>query len=155
MTIKKTRYDDYERTLCFDVWSGYTVHVVFTENIGMSRFARYGSYGAADNAGALHCSAERGHSHLFFKLGYPLAGTVAHECWHAVYSMMMDWAGVRDLDNETIAYHLGHLVQFVSNFWNDMMDEGIRTDGCALQQSKSLGVKSGGRKKAVHGNENS
>lgn len=44
----------------------------------------------------------------------PKAGTVAHECWHAVRRMLLHTGC--ELDNEVVAYHLGYLVQQVHDF---------------------------------------
>ena len=41
-------------------------------------------------------------------------GAIAHESWHAV-RYMLGTLGV-DLDNETVAYHLGYLVNKIFNF---------------------------------------
>lgn len=41
-------------------------------------------------------------------------GTIAHECWHAIRHML-NVVGV-ELDSETVAYHLGYLVQKTFNF---------------------------------------
>ena len=41
------------------------------------------------------------------------AGTIAHEAWHAVRNMF-DCMGVED--NETVAYHLGYLVDKIFKF---------------------------------------
>lgn len=40
------------------------------------------------------------------------AGTIAHECWHAIHHMMNTF-GV-EVESETIAYHLGYLVEQTS-----------------------------------------
>src|ERR1039458_5704373 len=157
--MKKTKFGDYERVVTFTVWSEYDVHIVFTEDIGRSRKARYGTYGLCDSAGALHVSAEHGHAHIFFKLSGAPTGIIAHECWHAIYHMMIEWAGVTELDNEAVAYHLGYLVQKVIDFREALIHSGVFAPGWddkqALRQSKVLGVKSSSRKQATHGNESS
>jgi hypothetical protein len=142
--IKKTRYGDYERVLRFPVFAGYQVHIIFTEDIGESRRKRYGSRGGSDGAGALHSSAEGGHSHLFYRVGVGNcnAGTIAHEAWHAVRAMLVDFSGVTIMENEVTAYHIGYLVQAVVNFQIDLM-------------SQLVGVKSSTKKKATHGNKDS
>jgi hypothetical protein len=123
--MKKSKHGDYERVVTFPVWSNYKVHVIFTDNIAESRIARYGDSGLAEGANALHCCAKDGHSHLLFKLGDCTIGVVAHECWHAIRCMLVDWAGVEIMENELTAYHLGYLVDKVSEFRNDLIDVGI------------------------------
>ena len=152
MKIKKTKLGDYERKVTFAVWCYYDVHVVFTDSIPLSRKARYGTAGLSDGAGALHTYAQGGHAHLFFKIGDCPTGVVAHECWHAIYALMNDWAGVKEMDNEAVAYHLGYLVQQVVNFRNDLIDAGVGVD---MRPNANFGVKSRSRKKATNGNKNS
>jgi hypothetical protein len=42
------------------------------------------------------------------------AGTIAHEAWHSVYRMLTHMGAA--LDNETVAYHLGYLVEAITQF---------------------------------------
>src|SRR5271157_3190142 len=123
--FKRTKYGDYERRVFFPIFSDYELHVVFTQNIVESRKARYGCSGASGDAGAMHSMAAGGHAHLFFKIGNSPSGIIAHECWHAIYGLMKEWAGVDHFDNETIAYHLGYLVQKVNDFRNDLIDANL------------------------------
>lgn len=44
------------------------------------------------------------------------AGTIAHESWHAVRRMLVHVGA--ELENEVVAYHLGHLVQQTTLFKN-------------------------------------
>lgn len=150
--MKKTRFDDYERVINFAVWSNYDVHVIFTDSIATSRKERYGTVGQGEDAGALHTSGVGGHSHLFFKIEHCPSGVIAHESWHAVYCLMTEWAGVKDLDNETVAYHLGYLVQKIVDFRDDLIDAGV---GVWTKPNKSFGVKSSSRKKVNDGNKDS
>ena len=124
--MKKTRFGDYERKVTFACWANYDVHVVFTESIPLSRKARYGTAGDSDGAGALHASAIGGRAHLFFKIGNCPTGVIAHESWHAICCLMTEWAGVKELDNEAVAYDLGYLVQKVADFRNDLIDSGVK-----------------------------
>jgi len=50
---------------------------------------------------------------LFFKRDNS-DGIIAHEAWHAVFSMF-EWAGA-ELDNEMVAYHLSYLVDRIASF---------------------------------------
>jgi hypothetical protein len=62
----------------------------------------------AERSAALHIKwPDEGASTLV--LGFDAKpGTIAHESWHAVRSMLA-WCGA-ELDNETVGYHLGYLV---------------------------------------------
>jgi hypothetical protein len=51
-----------------------------------------------------------GFSFIFFKPN-PCFGNIAHEAYHAVRHMLR-WSGC-DLDNETVAYHLGYVVNCI------------------------------------------
>ena len=44
------------------------------------------------------------------------AGTIAHECWHCVRQMLLHMGAT--LDNEVVAYHLGYVVNRVTDFKN-------------------------------------
>lgn len=131
--MKTTRFGDYEDVVTFEVWSNYRVHIVFTENIPESRKARYGTYGNSEDAGALHTRGEGGHGHLFYR---PTASAeqIAHEAVHAVWTLFA-WAGVEKWDNETFAYHVGHLVGRISLFQRKVLDR--------------LGVKAGEKEKSI------
>lgn len=119
--MKKTRHNDYEEKVVFSVWAGYTVHIIFTESLVSSRFARYTTAGSIDDqTSALHSCTGDGHSHLFLS-PEASAEVIAHEAFHAIWAIL-DWAGVEKYDNETLAYHLGHLVGHVSRFQAKVLD---------------------------------
>lgn len=111
----RTRHGDYELKVKFPVFSGYTIHVVLTSDLRASHVSRYGDGGLADDAStaAFYTSAGTGHSHLFCTKDAP-AGILTHEAWHAIYGMF-EWAGA-ELDNESVAYHLGYLVDKIAQF---------------------------------------
>jgi hypothetical protein len=44
------------------------------------------------------------------------AGTIAHEAWHSIHRMLVHLGA--GLDNETVAYHLGYLVDGITQFKN-------------------------------------
>jgi hypothetical protein len=49
-------------------------------------------------------------------------GVIAHECWHAIYRML---TGLDvHLENETVAYHLGYLVNETHTFIAKLKAEG-------------------------------
>lgn len=124
MKPRLTKHGDYERRTSFHAF-GYAVFVIFTEDMARSVHARYPKMPYGDSFRAIHCH-EHGnpYSHVFFKIGDCPPGTVAHECWHAVRFMLLDWAGC-NLDSENIAYHLGYVVDAVHTLRNDLIDNGV------------------------------
>jgi hypothetical protein len=110
-----------ETKVVFNVLSKYTVYIVFTHDIPAS--ANYLSirdkFNSLNDDRMTHCFGchlnpyERGDAYLLFTPEITVGG-IAHECWHAVHAMF-DWAGM-ELENETVAYHLGYLVNAVINF---------------------------------------
>jgi hypothetical protein len=61
------------------------------------------------------CMHSAGNPKCLIVLPYgPSPRTIAHECWHAI-RWMLDFCGAT-YENETVAYHLGHLVGEVSEF---------------------------------------
>lgn len=80
---------------------------------------------------------------------FPSAGIVAHESWHAIYLMLTD-AGAA-LDNEIVAYHLGHLVDKIMDKLHAHIKEMKEMDicNCSKCQAKAKGksTKSSKRRK--------
>lgn len=112
----KTKHGDFEKRVTFNVWSDYKVYIVFTDDLASSRIARYETAGVAGEFGtaALFTRRTGGYGHLFFHKD-ACARVITHECVHAIWTLF-DWAGVKQWDNETLAYHLGYLVGEVSDF---------------------------------------
>jgi len=103
----------------FEVFD-YDVCVVVAEDIGkaMLRFPETENEECFKNIDALtiHCGGDDyGKSFIFFKPGVSL-GTVAHEAWHVVEHMLteIDEDSVDGFHGETVAYHLGYLVDKIS-----------------------------------------
>lgn len=117
MQIKK----HYEKTECviFPVFAGYTIYIIFTNDVVVSRKKLDETIGEVfdcDTALALHCHSILPKHTATAWLIFPFtacAGTVAHECWHAI-KRLLDWAGCERYENETVAYHLGFLVNEVT-----------------------------------------
>jgi hypothetical protein len=119
-----TRLTDHQIVVTFNVWSDFKVYVVFTKDLAASRIKRYETAGvAADSStAALFTKGAGGYGHLFFKPD-ACAEIIAHECCHAVW-YLFEWAGVAKWDNETLAYHIGHLVGRVSEFQAEVLKNG-------------------------------
>jgi hypothetical protein len=88
----------------------YTVELVKTTSVKQSVEKRKRKYGV-DGSGqyvAMHLfDLEKGISSVIFPEHCSL-GTIVHECFHAIFRMH-ESVGAK-LDNESVAYHLDHLV---------------------------------------------
>ena len=102
----------------FPVFSSYCVHVEFTKDIQntMRKYPsiEYTSWSDREDRDNDAVTVETDSKHMSFIFLKPScsAGTVAHECWHAVHNMLETMGA--ELDNETVAYHLGYLVDQVT-----------------------------------------
>lgn len=102
------------KTIRFPVLNNFTVIVEFTGDIKKSLLRREETRQVEieDGVGGLAVHrADRMRSFVFLKHDSTI-GDVTHECWHAIRHMM-NHLGIA-LDSETVAYHLGYLVQKVS-----------------------------------------
>lgn len=128
--MKKTRHGDYEAVIGFAVWSNYQLHIVFTEDIQHSYKKRYPT-GKADveNADGLHVATNDGESHLFFPM-HATPNSIAHESWHAT-RRLLEYCGA-ELDNETVAYHIGYIVGEVHKF-KSKIEEGLNEPSSVAQ----------------------
>lgn len=128
---RPSKLGDYEKLVIFHVWSKYVIHVVFSHNIFESYKMRYPGRSLdrdLNSTHAFHAVSRHpgGHAHLFFKIGDAPAGVVAHECFHAIRELF-GYSGVEQHDNEMYAYHLGYLVQEVSNYLYALIDSGVKS----------------------------
>jgi hypothetical protein len=124
---EETKFGDYETFARFPVFSNFTVYIVFTVDIRKSYEARYtGSLDHADTEALTAYGAK--HARMFFKVGDACTGTIAHESVHAIQHLLEDFADVRKIDYEVLAYHVGYLVQSVADFRNKLIDAGIGVD---------------------------
>jgi hypothetical protein len=131
MRVRQTKHGDYETRVLFPVFSNYDVLIVFTEDFNKSWNARFiSSLVTSDITTAFHWhnKPSDGHSRMFFKLGDCPTGVISHECWHCVRTMLIDWVGCA-LEDEVVAYHLDYLVQAVTDFKNQLIDQkiGVKT----------------------------
>lgn len=91
----------------------FDVRVIFSNNPAQSRKKRDRILGEANSAEcsfhAAHCwKANEPTSYVFLPIKGLSAGTIAHEAWHVIHRMLK-FCGA-EIDNETVAYHLGYLV---------------------------------------------
>jgi hypothetical protein len=114
--MMKSHIQKEECAIDFDVY-GFAVHVIFTkDDLQVTRDAYdtvIGRKDKVDGAAAFH-NATGNRSYLFFKWN-ATEEHIAHESWHAIRYMLKDYIG-SELENETVAYHLGHLVGTIHNF---------------------------------------
>jgi hypothetical protein len=67
-----------------------------------------------DNTNAIAVHEDDGNfSFIFFPYDVSV-GTIAHERWHVIRNMMK-FVGI-ELDSETVAYHLGYMVNHIVKF---------------------------------------
>jgi hypothetical protein len=128
-TLKLSKFGDYEKIIYFPVFSNFQVHVVFSHDLSESYRRRYGHSVDVTRTDAFHRYTENGHSHLFFSIGECPIGTVAHESFHVVWALLLQWAGVEKdaIDNELVAYHLGYLVNEISSYRSWLIDSGVKS----------------------------
>jgi hypothetical protein len=113
---KITEFGDYATWVTFDVMAGYRVRVILSNDLDKSAEARLNDKPSDVNGGGFVFNVKGvGRSYIFLKHDAPEC-TVAHECWHIVHRIMA-WCGA-ELDNETVAYHLDHMVEKVYQFKN-------------------------------------
>lgn len=109
------------KRISFPVFRGYTILVVMSADLkkALERYevsadeAEELGGGDAVTVDAVAVDGEGAACLIFLK---PTAGVdiMAHEAWHAV-KYMMAYVGL-EIDHETVAYHLGHVVQEIFNF---------------------------------------
>jgi hypothetical protein len=102
----------------FPVFRGYTVNIIFTNDVTAARAKRNDCLGISDfgyDVEAMHGTDGQGTSILFFQEAAS-AETIAHESWHAVHALMR-WVGA-SLEDEIVAYHLSYIVDQVVKFQN-------------------------------------
>lgn len=114
---KKCSVCMFESKFLLPVWSNYQVHVVFSEDV-FSAFKfievrqRWRGNGPGDHCDAFHLSYP-GHSWLFYPYG-AAPGTITHEAWHCIHKLLTFHGA--ELSEETIAYHLGYIVDRIYKF---------------------------------------
>ena len=104
--------------IAFPVFSNYIVHVEITSDLKRS-MAKYPPTRAVIEAADEACDGMTIHvedetfSYIFLPYNASV-GTIAHESWHTIKAMMEHLA--IELDSETVAYHLGYLVDQIFRF---------------------------------------
>ena len=117
--MRKKRVKVYIRDakMRFDVF-GFDVHFVETDDYVLAmdhlKLRDHGD-GPKDTTEAFTWNAAKGDESYIFTERNPSINTVVHECWHAV-KHMLDFRGV-GMENETVAYHLDHLVKYAMKFY--------------------------------------
>ena len=107
------------KILEFPVFSHYIVHVEVTSDIEKSMKKYHTTKEIVEDdfdnrADGITVSVEDdGISYIFLKHNSSV-NTIAHESWHVVHRMM-SFMGV-GMESETIAYHLGYMVEHIFKF---------------------------------------
>lgn len=94
----------------FPVFADYCVHIEVTNDLrrAMDLYPATKVVPLEPGVGAITVhKVEENFSFIFLQYKSSV-GDIAHECWHAVNRMLKS-LGV-ELDSETVAYHLGYLV---------------------------------------------
>jgi hypothetical protein len=115
--VKKSQpFKERRTSIRFPVF-GYTVYVVFTTDMERTVTSIPRIKGAdTKDAAALHVSvAGKPWSYLVFKYK-PTCHEIAHESWHAVRRMLLEWTEV-GLNDEAVAYHLGYMATKLKDFY--------------------------------------
>jgi hypothetical protein len=100
----------------FPVFGDYLIHVEICSDLQKTvlKYPQTKDVDQLESTNALTVHPH-GESFSFIFLKYnSSAGTVAHESWHAI-RRMMEHMGIA-LDSETVAYHLGYLVNRITQF---------------------------------------
>lgn len=100
----------------FPVFSDYRVHVEVSSDIkkSMQKYPEIKHIDMDDNTNAIAVHEDDGNfSFIFFPYDVSV-GTIAHESWHVIRNMMK-FVGI-ELDSETVAYHLGYMVNHIVKF---------------------------------------
>lgn len=106
-------------TVDFPVFCYYIVHIEVTSDLkkSMEKYPATKSIpldSEFDNKGAWSVHVENEPVSFIFLPYNTSVGDIAHESWHVVHRMMR-YVGVSP-DSETVAYHLGYLVNQVFKF---------------------------------------
>ena len=115
----------------------YDVKIVVTGNVREYEYSRGAE--SVRSPEASHMSDDNSSCIVFHP--FSSAGTVAHECWHAVRNMLLSVQA--ELDNEVVAYHLSYLVDKITDrlYSQKTMDEMEKLKvcdfpKCAIQEEK-------------------
>ena len=99
----------------FPALSNYRVHVEITSSLKKS-LAKYPATKAVEmdeNTHGLAVHTDNAFSYIFLPY-HTSAGDIAHEAWHVI-RQMMKYLGI-ELENESVAYHLGYLTDKIFRF---------------------------------------
>lgn len=96
----------------------YTVYIIKTTDVKKSR-AKYneecgGPVDGSTDYFALHSYGTKSRSYIFLPVIANINDKV-HECFHAIFRMH-NYKGI-GLNNESMAYHLGWLVEQLEDWW--------------------------------------
>lgn len=108
---KPSRPAEYARNIQFPAWRTH-IKLCLTPDVDASIRWRDASYKDKDTE-AMCMFSNSASTCLILHLDAPPA-VIAHECWHSICKLLQNRGA--ELDNETVAYHLGYLVGEVHKF---------------------------------------
>lgn len=141
MSSKKTQYGDYATWVSFDVLANFQVRLIFTDDLMRSAQERIGSTPDGEADAFCYHVKDAGRSYIFLPLDAP-ESTVAHEAWHIVYRIM-NYIGVKDLDDEIVAYHLDHLIEQIYKFKKAIQSKQEASNGQGKRRAKRKAASAG------------
>jgi hypothetical protein len=107
---------EFKKVLKLPVFNNYKITIICTDDVAESWRKKFPGQDDEITHGALALTSrsKNGHSIMFFPKDVG-GGTIAHECWHVI-NAVFTWAGVRDYEDEIVAYHLGWLTSAAIRF---------------------------------------
>ena len=136
--MKKTQHGDYAMWLTFNVLARYQVRIIFSNDVRKSAIKRIGHDPIDKDADAfVYHLRDTGMSYIFLPLD-TTEHMVAHEAWHIVFRMF-HYVHVQDMDDEMVAYHLGHLVEKIYEFKNKIQKQEVLNDPRTVPAKTSEG----------------
>lgn len=100
--------------VCFPIYGNYEIRIIFTRDL-VATARRLGEEEDVSCAGAASITLD-GHPRTGWLLfePKPSPGDITHEAYHAICALAL--ASGATFDEETFAYHQGHLVDHIHRF---------------------------------------
>ena len=141
--LRKPPENHNETFFTFDVFGSYKIGIIFTDDVRKSvdylsdrDYFNTPSSQVSQDTTACHIDVN-GRGYLLFGDDASV-GTIAHECWHAVYAAMKFFGA--EVEDEVVAYHLGYAVNKVVDFKSFLMEkERRKNDRRRKRQEASAG----------------
>jgi predicted MPP superfamily phosphohydrolase len=112
--LRPTRHGDHSLLVRLKPLNDYRVQIVFCSDLVKAKNSRSKAKAKEIKAIAFTQTFENKYSRIYFTLDKADAGTIAHECYHAVVNVL-DYLEAKQ-DEEIVAYVLDYLVGEVTKF---------------------------------------